>query len=306
MVPKNVNLEPTQANLNNPSGQQLYVVDETDQIVDKIENISDQTGVLPRSILKTFTRLTRELNPKAEEDVVKKFRTSQAKTAISFRFILLLIVVPLLTFQVSKLFLIGPVVDGYFEGPNNTIGTFINEEVEEEALQELDKFESRIKFDLLVGKTPEMSAEQREEKLKEKAKELEEEYSTNSADAVKNILSDFFSLVAFAFVIFSSRREIEVLKSFLDEIVYGLSDSAKAFLIILFTDVFVGFHSPHGWEVILEGLSKHWGMPANREFIFLFIATFPVVLDTIFKYWIFRYLNRISPSAVATYRNMNE
>jgi hypothetical protein len=26
----------------------------------------------------------------------------------------------------------------------------------------------------------------------------------------------------------------------------------------------------------------------------------------VIKYWIFRYLNRISPSAVATYRNMNE
>jgi len=37
-----------------------------------------------------------------------------------------------------------------------------------------------------------------------------------------------------------------------------------------------------------------------------FIATIPVILDTLFKYWIFRYLNRLSPSAVATYRTMNE
>jgi hypothetical protein len=104
----------------------------------------------------------------------------------------------------------------------------------------------------------------------------------------------------------TQKRGILTLKSFFDEIVYGLSDSAKAFIIILFTDMFVGFHSPHGWEVILEGLSRHLGFPANRQFIFLFIATFPVILDTVFKYWIFRYLNRISPSAVATYRNMNE
>jgi hypothetical protein len=68
----------------------------------------------------------------------------------------------------------------------------------------------------------------------------------------------------------------------------------------------VGFHSPHGWEVILEGIANHLGLPANKSLIFLFIATFPVVLDTIFKYWIFRYLNRISPSAVATLKNMNE
>ncbi|MBC7516641.1 MAG: proton extrusion protein PcxA, partial [Alkalinema sp. FL-bin-369] len=78
------------------------------------------------------------------------------------------------------------------------------------------------------------------------------------------------------------------------------------FIIILFTDIFVGFHSPHGWEVLLEGVAQHFGLDANRSYISLFIATFPVILDTIFKYWIFRYLNRISPSAVATYKEMNE
>jgi hypothetical protein len=71
-------------------------------------------------------------------------------------------------------------------------------------------------------------------------------------------------------------------------------------------NIFVGFHSPHGWEVILEEISAHFGIAANHNAIFLFIATFPVILDTVFKYWIFRYLNQISPSAVATLKNMNE
>ncbi|HJN34815.1 MAG TPA: proton extrusion protein PcxA, partial [Prochlorococcus sp.] len=44
---------------------------------------------------------------------------------------------------------------------------------------------------------------------------------------------------------------------------------------------------------------------ARENFILLFIATFPVILATIFKYWIFRYLNRVSPSSVATLRGMN-
>jgi hypothetical protein len=101
------------------------------------------------------------------------------------------------------------------------------------------------------------------------------------------------------------QRDIQVLKGFIDELVYGLSDSAKAFAIILFTDVFVGFHSPEGWTVLLGGVAHHLGLPAQENFIMLFIATFPVVLATIFKYWIFRYLNRVSPSSVATLRNMN-
>ena len=72
------------------------------------------------------------------------------------------------------------------------------------------------------------------------------------------------------------------------------------------TDIFVGFHSTHGWEVVLENGLRHFGLPENHDLIFLFIATFPVVLDTVFKYWIFRYLNQVSPSAVATYHEMND
>jgi hypothetical protein len=119
------------------------------------------------------------------------------------------------------------------------------------------------------------------------------------------VLSDLCGLIGFAVVCLIGQRDIQVLRSFIDELVYGLSDSAKAFAIILFTDIFVGFHSPEGWSVLLEGISDHLGLPPRENFILLFIATFPVVLATIFKYWIFRYLNRVSPSSVATLRNMN-
>ncbi len=85
-----------------------------------------------------------------------------------------------------------------------------------------------------------------------------------------------------------------------------MSDSAKAFFIILATNIFVGYHSSYGWEIFLAEILQHFGLPENKSLISLFIATVPVIMDTIFKYWIFRYLNRSSPSAVATYRNMNE
>ncbi len=107
-------------------------------------------------------------------------------------------------------------------------------------------------------------------------------------------------------VVVTGRQEMTLLKSFLDELTYGFSDSVKAFLSILFTDIFVGVHSPYGWQVILESTLRRFGLPENQNFISLFIATFPVILDTIFKYGIFRYLNRTSPSAVATYHSMNE
>jgi hypothetical protein len=270
----------------------------------KVGSMSDKTGVLPRSILNTVDRIKRELDPEAEEEMVESFRNSKARTWLSIRFILLLIIIPLLIQQVSKYFLVGPVVE-HFRG-NEQVEVFLNPEMEEEALQELRAYEERIRFEVLIGKTPGLPQAEIEAKLSEKAKEIQEEYRSTSSDAVKNVFADLLGAVAFMIVLRNSKREVAIVKSFIDDVVYGLSDSAKAFIIILLTDTFVGFHSPHGWEVLLAGVARHFGLPENHDFIFLFIATFPVLLDTIFKYWIFRYLNRISPSAVATYRNMNE
>jgi hypothetical protein len=280
-------------------------------------NLATTTSFLPRSILRTLDRVKRDLDPDAENEVVQDFRKSQTRTVLSLKFILLIILIPLLTQQSSKI-LISPIYEKYIE-PQAAI--FLNVDMEEEAFEELQRFEEKLKFEnfiateikefsednpLLLSKIPKLSEEEIEKEVKRKAFEIAEDYNRRSAESLKNVVADIFSVLAFCLVIANSKREIAVLKSFIDEVVYGLSDSAKAFIIILFTDVFVGFHSPHGWEVILEGICRHLGIPESREFIFLFIATFPVILDTIFKYWIFRYLNRISPSAVATYKNMNE
>ena len=270
----------------------------------EVDIYSEEVNLLPRSLLGTLNRITKELDPEAEKEVVKNFRNSKVKTVISLRFILLLILVPLLTNQLSKNFIVGPVVD-YFRVKQNA-PVFLNINLEEEAFQELERFEQHLKFERLIGRAPSLSLEETEKMIGEKAVELAEEYRSESGGAIKNIFADLISCITFAAIILTNKKEIEILKSFMDDVIYGLSDSAKAFVIILFTDVFVGFHSPHGWEVILEGVSRHLGLPENRQFIFLFIATFPVILDTVFKYWIFRYLNRSSPSAVATYKNMNE
>ena len=272
------------------------------------ETITDKTSVLPRSFMRTLNRIKQEIDPQAEdteEEVIKKFRRSRNKTAISIRFLLILIIVPLMTHQLTKAFLITPLVERYFNNHQQQV-LFINKDMEEEAFMELHRYEEKLHFQSLIGLAPSLSQEEEEAIIHDKAEEIAAEYRHLGVNAIGNIFADFFSLAAFAAIIYFCKREILIIKSFIDEIAYGLSDSAKAFLIILLTDMFVGYHSPHGWEIILEGISRHLGLPENRDFNFLFIATFPVILDTVLKYWIFRYLNRISPSSVATYKNMNE
>jgi len=264
----------------------------------------DKTGVIPRSISKIVERFKKELNPNSEVEAVEEFKIAKYQTVTSIQYIIFLLIMPVLINQISKTFIIGPIVDCLWN--QNEHGIFINQSQEERAFAELERFEEKLHFEILIGKSSNSSKSFINNKIKNKALELAVKYTIESANAIKNIIADLFSITIFASIIILSKRQFSILKSFINELIYGLSDTAKAFLIILFTDIFVGFHSPHGWEIIIEAILRHFGLSENREFIFIFISTFPVILDTIFKYWIFRYLNRISPSAVATYHNMNE
>ncbi|WP_353930550.1 proton extrusion protein PcxA [Okeanomitos corallinicola TIOX110] len=273
------------------------------ELDDKEPPMTQKTGVFPRSIGRTFNRIAQDFAPKAEEDFVKKYRTSRNRTRRAIKFLLLLIILPLLTQHFSKELLIKPVFKNFIYDDTRI---FVNSEMEEKALNELHDFEKKLQFKSLLKKAPELSPENIEVQVKNKAIEIAEEFRYKSSSVISNLFADIISLVAFAMVIVFSKKDIVFLQSLLDKVVYGLSDSAKAFIIILVTDVFVGFHSPHGWEILLEGLANHLGLPASRNAIFLFIATFPVILNTIFKYWIFRYLSRLSPSALATLKEMDE
>ncbi|MBW4634471.1 MAG: proton extrusion protein PcxA [Iphinoe sp. HA4291-MV1] len=274
----------------------------------KVDPVFFKTGAFPRSIGIKINKIKADFSPQAEEQFIRKFQISKKRTRTAVRFLAMLVVVPILTQYLSKELLVSPIVERIRDEirDENLSHTFLNYEMEEEALNKLKTFEEKLKFGNLIRQAPPISSEVIEEKVRHQARQIAEEFREKSNNAISNIFADMLSLIAFALVIFTSKREIVIVKSFMDDVMYGLSDSAKAFLIIIFTDIFVGFHSPHGWEVILEGFAEHLGLPANRDAMYLFIATFPVILDTIFKYWIFRFLSRLSPSALATLKEMNE
>jgi hypothetical protein len=80
----------------------------------------------------------------------------------------------------------------------------------------------------------------------------------------------------------------------------------KAFLIVFLADLCIGFHSRHGWEVLTRLFLEHLGFPYSQHVISCFTSIAPVIFHTLFKYWVFRDLSRISPSIVANYDAMNE
>lgn len=262
-----------------------------------------KTSFIPRSIVDTIDRLKQTLDPNAESKILEEFRANRRITVTSIRYLLILITIPILINQLSKPLIINPLIHKFWSQEASRI--FINSSQELKALTELKKFEKHIKFESLLGKSLE-SPKLVEEKIAEKAISLAKKYKSESIDAIANIFADMISLATFTILIIIGKQQLGTVKELINNIFYGISDSGKAFIIILLTDIFVGYHSPFGWEIILENTLKHFGLPEQKSLISLFIATVPVVMDSIFKYWIFRYLNRSSPSAVATYHSMND
>ena len=140
-------------------------------------------------------------------------------------------------------------------------------------------------------------------------KEMIQLIKIHNEDPIHTILH--FSTNIICFFILSGysilgNEKLVILNSWAQKFLYNVSDTAKAFSILLFTDLCIGFHSTHGWELMIGSVYKYFGLVHNDEIISGLVSTFPVILDTIFKYWIFRYLNRVSPSLVVIYHSMND
>nr|QXO04471.1 chloroplast envelope protein [Herpysma longicaulis] len=113
-----------------------------------------------------------------------------------------------------------------------------------------------------------------------------------------------FAILSGYFVL--GNEELFFLNSWIQEFLYNLSDTIKAFSILLVTDLWIGFHSTHGWELMIGSIYNDFGLAENDKILSGLVSTFPVILDTIVKYWIFHFLNRVSPSLVVIYHSMNE
>ena len=145
-----------------------------------------------------------------------------------------------------------------------------------------------------------------EQRLQDKTIELAIRYNNQSVEAITNFFADLLSFITLCYLLFVLEIQINITKSFLLEVFFGLDDSKKSLFILLITDLLVGYHSSNLWELFFEFLFHHYGLPESQTGIFLLVATLPVLLDVLFKYLIFRHLNRSSPATVATYHAMIE
>ena len=183
---------------------------------------------------------------------------------------------------------------------------FLNIIQEKSILKKFIEFEELVLLDEMLKEYPETRLQNLRTGIYKETIQL---IKTHNEDRIHMILH--FSTNIICFVILSGysilgNQELLILNSWVQEFLYNLSDTIKAFSILLLTDLCIGFHSTHGWELMIGSVYKDFGFAQNDQIISGLVSTFPVILDTILKYWIFRYLNRVSPSLVVIYHSMND
>jgi len=285
----------------------------------------ERIGLIPRSMIRIMDRFYQQLSGSTGDPLVKQFRFSKYLLLTTLKSLWILILVPLFINFLSKNYLFRPLTEYFWNQKQAEI--FLNFELQERAFEEIRDFEEKMYFESLVqplalgeenqssevhsvmpgyASLPQESSLIAEQNFEQKMTEIAKHYNQQSIEAITNLLADLMGLATLGFLFVNMKMSIVNTTAFLFESFFSLNDSKKSFLMLLFTDLLVGFHSPRGWEVIFQFIFAHFGLPENENVIFLLVGTFPVLLDVLFKYWIFRHLNRHSPATVATYQSMVE
>ncbi|GAB4815193.1 hypothetical protein N2152v2_002239 [Parachlorella kessleri] len=249
-----------------------------------------------------YNRLTYD-EREAEERVFVEAITNQYESKEALTTGAVLVAVPLLIgFVVSRL--IAEPLWTFAEGINPQVFDLTDEQKVEGA-NEIKLEEMRVRMEASIGRAPPLTDEVMLLHLAKEAHHIAEEMREGNKRALLNVVSDSTSAGVFFLMLLRNTAKRQILFRTIGRVFSGLSDTAKAFLIILVTDILLGYHSEEGWTAFLKLFSRHYGVEPELEGIYVFVSTVPVILDTCFKYWIFVGLNKEDPAAAVTLRQMD-
>ena len=183
---------------------------------------------------------------------------------------------------------------------------FLNDIQEKNIVKKFIEFEEQFLLDEMLKEYPETHLQNLRIGIYKETIQL---IKTHNQDRIHTILHLSTNLISFLILSGYSilgNQQLIILNSWVQEFLYNLSDTIKAFSILFLTDLCFGFHSTHGWELMIGSVYNDFGFTQNDQILSGLVSTCPVILDTIFKYWVFRYLSRVSPSLVVIYHSMSD
>nr|YP_009473781.1 envelope membrane protein [Nothotsuga longibracteata]AVK39729.1 envelope membrane protein [Nothotsuga longibracteata] len=258
---------------------------------------------IPHSITRTFSRFRAELTSKSGSLTIHKLKLVKYKTSFSLRYIAGLVVLP---WVISILF--RKVLEPWVRNWCNTV-EYQNfcYYLEENAINTFHKVEEPFLLERMLEDSSETHSQDLRIEIQKRMIQFVKMYNEQCIQIILNILTSPIVFASISAYLILGKKKLAIINSWIQELFYSLSDTMKAFCVILGSDIAIGFHSPDSWKLIFNFLSENYGfLPPDKNFTSCFIATFPVIADTITKYCIFIYLNRISPSVLVIYRLMND
>jgi hypothetical protein len=264
----------------------------------------DSIGLVPRSIIRTISRFSAELRGKSASLVIAEFRLAKYQAVASLQYLGCLIFLPWIVSGISKNFFFEPFAKNWWNTSQFQI--FLCVEQQEKALKELKNLEELLWLDMIMTNEESFQKNELMIQIREISIKLADKYNHDSINTVINPFTDLVAILTISLLLIWGKKRLTILNSWSQEVFHSLSDTMKAFLIVFLADLCIGFHSRHGWEVLTRLFLEHLGFPYSQHVISCFTSIAPVIFHTLFKYWVFRDLSRISPSIVANYDAMNE
>ncbi|KAL4317896.1 hypothetical protein GQ457_18G025420 [Hibiscus cannabinus] len=240
-----------------------------------------------------------------DEDVLYEDRVFRYASFNSAKFLAALLVIPLaLDFMVHD-YVLMPFLDRYVKTvPLAAEILDVRRNQKLEMVKQLQVEKARFRFEVEIGKSPPLSDEELWWELRHKALELRDEFRLENRKAFANIWSDMVFGISLFLLLHLNQSKVALLKFTGYKILSNVSDTGKAFLIILITDIFLGYHSESGWQTLLEIIVEHYGLQVDSSAITIFVCLIPVVADACVKLWLFKFLPRLSPRVSNIFQEM--
>ncbi|XP_071729703.1 protein DAY-LENGTH-DEPENDENT DELAYED-GREENING 1, chloroplastic-like [Rutidosis leptorrhynchoides] len=240
-----------------------------------------------------------------DDEILYEDRVFRYASLNSAKFLAVLILVPwALDFLVHD-YVLMPFLDRYVKTvPLASEILDVRKHQKLEMVKELRTEKERYKFEVEIGKSPPISEEELYLELRHKALELREEWRLINRSAFANIWSDMVFGISLFVLLYLNQKQVALLKFTGYKIINNVSDTGKAFLIILITDIFLGYHSESGWQTLLEIIVEHYGFDVDQSAIIIFVCLIPVIIDACVKLWMFKFLPRLSPKVSNIFQEM--
>eukprot|EP00775_Hariotina_reticulata_P008706 gene8706-8887_t len=214
-----------------------------------------------------------------------------------------LVAIPLITGALISRAVTDPVLSFSLQNNPNAFAMTERQKIEGATAVHLE--ETRVKMMMAIGQAPPLDDGGMLQHLREYALEVQEEERHKNEASLMTLVSDSISAMVFFAMFLRDNDGRQALLSTIGRLFEGLSDIAKAVLIILVADTLLGYHSEEGWTGFLDLFLGHYGIEVEEEDIVLFVGIIPIAIDVLFKYWIFIGLNKISPGAVVTIKQLD-